>query len=714
MHEETVLSNTTNRVQVEVVAPLKVTNVQITQAVNNFNLTNYLGGSSPGTDDPVTLVQGKSTVVLATVTAPGASTTDTTPVVVTGTLPDGTKVTGTLPLGVAAANDGVTNTIALSPSFVAQSAGTVIVTAALSTSPNAQASPLPKTALVSATNGLPIVYIPLEGTCTTAGCVGRLVENSPVTHVAQSNAFIQDTYPVANGQVTSPPLQLTQTVSEVTPSVGALAQQSLFLAQDLLTVLQTRTAINPAARNGVGIVPANPGYFLSRGFSDTTHGFTVAVTSSSPYYASLSNLVNPGASLVEEGWWVVTAHEIAHTFGVPDNKGSTLFDNNQAYDVAGNRIILKSSSSNVFDFMGSPGTTSSSGSPPYFQNLTQAWITAGTFGAIFENLLTAQPDPQVMVLSGILSQAGLVQLGPTAFQSNGTSTPFVKAAGGAVTALDDTGAILAQASFATANQLQFLTDDGSTVSATDIPFLIQLPVGASASTIQIASNGQVLKSFNPASQLLIDAITEIPATSFVDSKHSKKVRDELLAEAQRIESTFKFCQQVPIDRNRCDRDKAECVGKVLDRIEVLRDRVERELNNSTSTTSPLQKTKPQVLTTIDFVLLQAIPNRKVRAKSHAIHIRMVSEEFLKVISITAATQGADGSVEVLKDGRVLYKPESNKRQADNFTVTLTDAEGATVTKTVALIVPEHDDYDEDEKHEIITSIQKIMNSKDRR
>lgn len=157
-----------------------------------------------------------------------------------------------------------------------------------------------------------------------------------------------------------------------------------------------------------------------------------------------------------------------------------------------------------------------------------------------------------------------------------------------------------------------------------------------------------------------------------------------------------------------DRDKAACLSDVLRSIEDLRDKVERELNDSTATISPLQLTKPEVLSTIDFVLMHTIPNRTVRARTHAFHICLVPEELLKNISITAVIQEAHGLVEILKHGDVLYTPGSKTRAADTFTATLTDAEGATVTKTLTLVLPKNCEYNDDEKHEIFESIQKIM------
>lgn len=159
------------------------------------------------------------------------------------------------------------------------------------------------------------------------------------------------------------------------------------------------------------------------------------------------------------------------------------------------------------------------------------------------------------------------------------------------------------------------------------------------------------------------------------------------------------------------REKVECISGALRLLAQLRERVERELNSSTETTSPLQLTKPQVLSIVDFVVLQTIPSRTVRAKTHAFRIRVIPEDLSQVITISSATQGTHGSVEILKDGRLLYTPELRARQADTFTLTLLDPEGAFATETISIVVPPKDDYDDDEKREIFSSIGKIMDAR---
>ena len=77
-------------------------------------------------------------------------------------------------------------------------------------------------------------------------------------------------------------------------------------------------------------------------------------------------------------------------------------------------------------------------------------------------------------------------------------------------------------------------------------------------------------------------------------------------------------------------------------------------------------------------------------------ITIVPTELLNLISITAITQGSEGSVQISKDGRLLYEPKSSGRVADTFTVTLKDLDGVTITKKVSILAGESEDSETDE------------------
>jgi hypothetical protein len=325
--------------------------------------------------------------------------------------------------------------------------------------------------------------------------------------------------------------------------------------------------------------------------------------------------------------------------------------------------------------------------PPYFEFLGQAWITSNSFGAIFQNLRTSSADPQVIVISGIELSDGTVQLTQTYFAPAGVATPVETGATGLVTALGDGGAVVGQASFLGTGQLQYISDDGSHIPATIAPFVVQLPISGTPSTVQVSMNGTVATSFSPAAQLLTTAISEIPDTSFFDQRRAAWLRSGFLAEAQSIERELSECARISANAKSDDKDRTTCLSRVLEQIGELRAGVERDLNNSSLTTSPMQMTKGEVIATIDFTIALTIPNRTARARDHAFRIKLVPDDFSKIVSLSSVTQSSYGSAEILKDGYILYTPKAKSPHSDSFTVTLSTTEGASVDKTVTVIAP---------------------------
>ena len=61
------------------------------------------------------------------------------------------------------------------------------------------------------------------------------------------------------------------------------------------------------------------------------------------------------------------------------------------------------------------------------------------------------------------------------------------------------------------------------------------------------------------------------------------------------------------------------------------------------------------------------------------------------LSVTGATQGANGSVAVNADGTVTYTPRRNFRGLDRFTYTISDGRGGTDTADVWVLVINADD-----------------------
>jgi hypothetical protein len=532
--------------------------VVITQAVNNFTLSGQTN---------VTLVQGKSAAIIVPLGVLNPNPNDQTPVTVVATMPDGTTATSS-PIPMASIGPNAHATI--TPiSISASDSGNITLQASASDAMSGSASvPI----MVKQTNPLGIVYVPFVDTnCTGTHPPANCVENlrKPAVHKSESDAFIQNTYPIASGQVTSTMVSSNSTTSSLSGTLGVDA--------DILSVALTRTISNSSARNGVGIVPSNAngssssGYFSYHYPGANTHGATIGVSigsQTSPIY-QLPYALFPYASLVEEGWWPVTAHEIAHTFGASDTSGSVI---SNGFNVQAGTSIPSNipGAPTVLDFMGASGTE-----PPFsfFQTVSNAWITPSTYGNIFSGDLTNPSDPQVLVLSGIISQNGTITLNPAYFLSAGYTTSYSALANGVVNSLGSTGAVLSQSSFLDASQLLLMTDDGRTLPLTETPFLVQVPFSQNIETLQIVQDGKTITSLNPNSQLLVDAFKEIPSTSFI--KNPTRGERDLLKTAEFIESSLKFCQSITSDKNHDNWLKIACTDGIEEMVLALRQAVDK-------------------------------------------------------------------------------------------------------------------------------------------
>ncbi len=99
-------------------------------------------------------------------------------------------------------------------------------------------------------------------------------------------------------------------------------------------------------------------------------------------------------------------------------------------------------------------------------------------------------------------------------------------------------------------------------------------------------------------------------------------------------------------------------------------------------------TKQDVIHTIDLVIIQDVPNVTVRASAHFQEIRILPEvdrDDRDILTISSVTQGTQGSVTIQRNGTILYIPH-NGLHSDQFTFTVTNPEGISVTRTVKVSV----------------------------
>jgi hypothetical protein len=522
----------------------------------------------------VDLVRGKSTAAIFDVSVSNGSASDTTPVTITIDLGDGsTPVTYPTSLTIGQIVSSVSNqdgmpslkstkTIKFStPSLVPSVAGgpySVTFKASASGITNATAT---MQARVKETNSLGIVY----STISSPSLYGQVSFDAASAHLAQSDEFMQGAFPLSEGGIKGiPASNLPNSFGEISGSI--LIPLSLAAPNDIISVCLQRTLVNRSARNGIGIVPSGPnGYFQYHADPDA-RGIS--------YLAQLSNVglsqLIPGCSLVADGYYVTTAHEIGHTFGLLD-----LSDDNLLTEYWVNRNIFGKAS------VGLMGPANGD----HQNTINLDWISANEYATIFQGLLVNKTDPQIMIISGTIDKGGKVSLQPTYYFPDGFATPFESTADGVVNAVAPDGSILAQASFVSSYDL--VTNSGKDIPTNLAAFIVQLPMPQGVGSVQVVQNGKILSTFNPNAQLLKDAINAIPDQGF--DKNPSQRRNALL---NKVNAFIKSLGQSPNQGA----------------INMLQNDIRKSVNDwvldNYSVSSSLQLQKNQILTTIDAILAQ--------------------------------------------------------------------------------------------------------------
>jgi hypothetical protein len=660
-------------VMISVQPNLSVVSTQLTQVVPNFQDSN-------GNNE---LVVGKSSVFQVFVAGQNIDATDTRSVAVQAQIPGApTPLSSTVPLTSIASAPSTGYEIDFT--FVPTSAGDD-QDIAVTIDPTSQILTAPVVSNVSVdidqTNPLEVVYVPVQGSAdctsypTASNCVAPL-QTSMTQFQSMSDQFIQEVYPVANQAESSAltnsiPVSNSSSIDCLILTAGQTSLKTIDVCE-YLQVWEAGILANALARNYVGIVPES--YFSAIGMQalGVTPGVALAAGQSgqTSIYA---------VSLVTEGMWPISAHEIAHTFGVPDINGSPQVSKLAASGGGYQSVLLA-------DMMGQASplcVLPFSNGCPIFESINSDWISQSAYQTLLSGLMTPGSDPQTLVVPAIVTNAGKVTLLPTAVVANGISTPNNPAGNTNVNLLDSGGTSLNQVTFDLANEL--IGPQDGPIALTDSFFLVSIPYSSDATTVQISKNSKVLATFNPNSQLLVDAVQAIAPTSFI--RNASKEAAAFLSQAKAIESGLSVCQKISTDKNHDNWLKIACTDGIEELVLALRSEINNDLNDSTATTSALQLTKQQVLGTVDLVALQLLGNPTIQAAGHEFVIRVLPPNSNGVLSIASLTQGANGSVFVDKDGTITYKPNAGKAQSDSFTITIKDAEGATMTKTVSIILP---------------------------
>jgi len=138
------------------------------------------------------------------------------------------------------------------------------------------------------------------------------------------------------------------------------------------------------------------------------------------------------------------------------------------------------------------------------------WTTSGRFADLFRKFRSQPNDPEVLLVTGVISQSGTASLGLIYRALDGTvSQPPIGDA--TVQVLDAKGNILAEVPFLV--DFRMLTDPPITVNAA--PFAYAVPYPTNAVQLQVVRSGKVLTRVFVTTKLLHDAVASIPDAGFV-------------------------------------------------------------------------------------------------------------------------------------------------------------------------------------------------------
>lgn len=353
---------------------------------------------------------------------------------------------------------------------------------------------------VKDTNDLYLVYFPVDKACVTTigfplicGGYGPIDMEEYATTVSQSSKFISATYPVAEIEFTNEKSDWKYYGNPV-PYLGLINDAiSIWTRGELVTRTQANVSI--------GIVPEDYfGYHLL----EETKGISLSL---------------PGINgvLAEEGYWTTTAHEIGHRFGL------RLDEEEYVTNPPGNRadgfwVSERREISNGVCFMGKAGANHSFSHSIKYDN-RPIWVDNEDYKHLFKEFRLDKTDPDVLLVSGIISKDGTIQLGKLYMVENGM-IDYIIPGDYAIQILDTNGQVVTSVPFYTSFKM-YINPFG--IVDTDFAgFTLTIPYPEAASKIQIQYNGKTLIEINPNSKLLYDAVDSIPNHGFINNPEQRR------------------------------------------------------------------------------------------------------------------------------------------------------------------------------------------------
>jgi hypothetical protein len=318
-----------------------------------------------------------------------------------------------------------------------------------------------------------------------------------LTTVAYSAAFLQAVYPVAPQRFI-----VERNEQMFIPSELDLIPEQHTGAVHVAMHLWLDGKLSSGAERFIAIVPQF--WFSYYGFGDTT-GIHINHL--------LFPMVNEVAFIVD-GSLFNAAHELGHSYGFGEEYTLTPDGKCCEYDgveTSGYWVELRKEVVDSNGYMGDdPGYDPCSW--PYGENSVLRWSTIDNFAKLFRQFRTHQDDPEVLLVTGMISKDLTVTFGPMYRKQDGTvSQP--PAGDAAVQVLDSNGNIIAELPFT----VDFNVSTNPPMTLDTAPFAFAVPYPENSAKVQIVHNEQVLAKVSVSTNLLRDAVESIPDNGFIDN-----------------------------------------------------------------------------------------------------------------------------------------------------------------------------------------------------
>jgi hypothetical protein len=316
-----------------------------------------------------------------------------------------------------------------------------------------------------------------------------------------------------------------------------------------------------------------------------------------------------------------------------------------------------------------------------FRSLENQWISSETYGTIFKNNVIIPNDPELLVLGGFIHKDGTVEFLDSGYLAAGFETGVVDGEDSLVQVKDSDGNVTSAASFNTSFYVELQTEDGSPkILESDIaPFVVKVPIGPNAATVEILSEGIKVAEYIPRGALFVDTIKAISQYAF--KRNVDKSRKYLLRLASVIDNFEEKCQ--------LHEKREKCLQKKLKLSFKLREFSNRLLNDSIQKSDPSDLSKEETLREIDNIILKIIPDRTIydRKKEHTINLLPFDSNCRKdkLFIVNGFTQGEFGRVTMSKHGDITYRPNTLRPFEDSFEVTIRNSWGLEAVKKIKII-----------------------------